>query len=74
MPTATAATQAKNARTAQLGEITVVMAGGLIQNVKFPPELEGLVTIRVEDEDVEGADAEDIQRDADGREYYLTQW
>ena len=73
MPTATA-TQAKAARKPQLGEITVILDGGLIQNVKFPPELEGLVTIRVEDEDVEGADAEDIQRDADGREYYLTQW
>ena len=73
MPTATA-TQAKAARTPQLGEITVVLDGGLIQNVKLPPELKGLVTVRVEDEDVEGADAEDIHTDADGREYYLTHW
>ena len=73
MPTATT-TQTKAARTPQLGEITVEMDGGLIQNVKFPPELEGLVTLRVEDEDIEGADEEDIERDADGRQYYLTHW
>ena len=73
MPTATM-TQTKAVRTPQLGEITVVMDGGLIQNVKFPPELEGLVTIRVEDQDVEGADEEDLETDPDGRQYHLTHW
>ncbi len=52
MPAATA-TQAHKESKPDLGEITIVVHGGLIDTVNFPPELEGRVTVRVEDEDVD---------------------
>ena len=71
MPAATA-TQAHKESKPDLGEITIVVHGGLIETVNFPPELEGRLTVRVEDEDVDGVEADDITTDADGREYCVT--
>ena len=68
--------QTNAAKAPELGEIIVTLDGGLIQNVKFPPELEGRVNIRVEDEDVEELDHDDarLKKAPDGREYFLTYW
>ena len=74
MQNETAQTNAKKAP--ELGEITITLDGGLIQNVKFPPELKGRVNIRVEDEDVEDVVLDDprLEKAPDGREYFLTYW
>ena len=69
---AATATRAHKESKPDLGEITIVVHGGLIETVNFPPELEGRLTVRVEDEDVDGVEAEDITTDTDGREYCVT--
>ena len=71
MPAATAS-QAHKESKPEFGEITIVVHGGLIETVNLPPELEGRVTVRVEDEDTNGVEEEDITTDADGREYCVT--
>ena len=74
MQNGTAQTNAEKAP--ELGEITITLDGGLIQNVKFPAELEGRVNIRVEDEDIEDLVHDDarLEKAPDGREYFLTYW
>ena len=58
----------------QKPNIRIVLNGGLVTDVEIPGELAERVTIRVEDEDVEGLDEGEIHRDHDGREYYLSTW
>ena len=64
----------KTASTEDMPTLIITVDGGLVSNVKFPHELEGRLTVRVEDEDIEGVDEDRLTRDPDGRKYHLTVW
>lgn len=51
--------------------ITVIMEGGLIQDIIGIP---AGITIRVHDYDVEGVDTEDLKTNGDGEEYTEAIW
>jgi len=54
--------------------VTVVLNGGLVSNIRLPKGYEETMEVRVENEDVEGAEETDIERDPDGREYTVSTW
>ena len=53
--------------------VVVVLKEGRVQSVHIPEELHGL-NVRVEDEDTEDTDIEDVNVDTDGREYTVSTW
>lgn len=53
--------------------ITVTLDGGLVIDVKKADGLSDVI-VRVEDIDIEGLEPKDLQKDADGREYFLSIW
>ena len=55
-------------------DVTIVLRGGLVTDVKFPDGSTRQITVRVEDEEVEGLDKNGIERDPDGREYQVSTW
>ena len=52
-------------------EITVVVEGGVIQNILFPSGLND-VTVVVKDYDIDGS--EDVEKDDEGDKYVETRW
>ena len=56
-----------------VGTITVVINGGWVHDVHIPATLEG-IEVRIEHDDVEGADEDKIERDDNGREYFVSRW
>jgi len=54
-------------------KITIIVQGGLIQDVLIPKKLKDTIVI-VRDYDTEGADPENLKEDEDGSEYVESEW